>query len=151
MNYAISQKRVEAMEIIDTMPGDLRECVHEFGLPIITVLTKFGVRDPRHIREVVREIWHGARQEGQRSDTLNSIDVLLARGDLTLRGLARFLADNNMAIVRVEPTRAMIDASLEEVSGYNVRCSKEEKHRRRLRAALRAGMKETLANLRLEQ
>jgi hypothetical protein len=41
-----------------------------------------------------------------------------------------------MVIVPIDPTRAMIDASLSEVSGFNVRVTKEEKHRRRLKAAL---------------
>lgn len=150
-SYTLSNKRVEELNVVDMMPGDLRECVHEFGLPIVRTLMKFGIKDARHMREIVREIWLGARQDGQRADTLNTIDVLLSRGDVTLRGLIRFLAENNTALVQMEPTRVMLEASMAEVSGFNVRCTREEKHRRRLRAALRAGMKEVIANLRMEQ
>lgn len=144
---AIAQRRIDALNVVDLMPGNLRQCVHEFGLPIVTALTKHGIKNPQHIREIVREVWAGSRQEGQRADTMNAIDCLLGREALSARGLLRLLADNNRMIVSVEPTRVMLDASLAEVSGHNIRCTKEKKHRRRLRAALRAAMKEALEGL----
>jgi hypothetical protein len=120
------------------MPHQLRECVHEFGMPIITVLTKHGIDDPRHIREIVKEIWHGARQEGQRTGALNTLDVLLSRGPLSSKALMRLLADSSMTIVPMFPTRAMLDASMATVSNHDFRCTREEKHRLRLIAAIKA-------------
>lgn len=145
----LSGRRRNNLDIVDAMPRGIRECVHEFGLPIVTVLTKFGILNPQHIREVVREIWNGARQEGQSSGAvaMNTLDVILARGPVSSAMLIRFLRDNNMALISTEPTRAMLDASLREVSGFSVRCTKEEKHRRRLRAAIRAGMKTPQPNV----
>lgn len=134
----LGERRSRQLDVVDRMSPSLRACVHDFGLPIVTVLTKFGIRDPRHIREIVREIWLGPRQDGQRSDTLGTIDFMLSHGPMSLRTLRRMLAENNQVIVSVEPTRAMLDASMEAVSDHTVRCTKEEKHRRRLRAALRA-------------
>lgn len=139
----IAMKRFNALASVDAMPRPLRECVHDFGLPIVTVLTKFGIRDPRHIREIVREIWAGPRQMGQRGGTMQSVDFALARGGISLAMLRRMLAENNIVITTVEPTRAMLDASMAEVTGGGERMTKEEKHKRRLRAALRAALKET--------
>lgn len=147
----LSAKRHTDLARVDSMPSGLRSCVHEFGLPIVTVLTKFGIENPSHIREVVSEIWNGARQDGQMSGAWNSLDVLLARGSLSSDGLFRFLSQNNLAIVSAEPTREMLNASLSEVSGFTVRCTKEEKHRRRLRAAIRAGMKSNTTQARRDE
>lgn len=133
----ISRRRIEALEQVDAMSPGLRQCVHEFGVPIVTVLTKFGIREPAHIREIVNMIWLGARQDSQRTGAINAIDFLLARGPVSSATLIRLLAENSMVITTVEPTKAMVAASMAEVSGFNVTCTKEEKHRRRLHAALR--------------
>lgn len=138
--YALSERRMEDLASVDRMHPGLRACVHEFGLPIVRIMLKFGIKDPRHIREIVRECWLGARQAGQKSGAFNTLDVLLARGPVSSVQLRRILEENNMAIVRAEPTRAMLEASMAEVSGHNILCTREEKHRRRLRAAIRCEM-----------
>lgn len=142
MEYLMSQKRLNALDQVDKMPAELREVVHEFGLPIVTVLVKFGIKKPNHIREVVRELWGGGRQEGQKSGARNTIDFALSRNLVSYEGLVRLLADNSLAIVPKHPTRAMIAASMETVSGYNLKITKAEKHKRRLEAAIEASMKE---------
>lgn len=63
----------------------------------------------------------------------------MARGPVSSKMLLRFLADNHLAVVSMTPTRAMLAASMAEVSGGNIRCTREEKHKRRLEAAIRAG------------
>ena len=100
--------------------------------------------DPRRIRQLVHVIWEGARQQGQRTTNLHTLDWLLiqAGADVSAAALLRLLEAKSYALVPVSPTRAMLAASLAEVSGHNVRVTKEEKHRRRLRAALMAGMRE---------
>ena len=137
--HTLSAKRYRDLDMVDKMPPELRECVHDFGLPIVRVLVKHGIKKPAHVREIVKEIWNGPRQDCQGGGAIGSVDFALARGGITLPMLRRLLADNNMVIASCEPTRKMLNASMTAVSGYNVRVSKEEKHRMRLRAALRAG------------
>jgi len=141
----ISQLRTKQLETVDRMGPDLRECVHEFGLPIVTVLTKHGIRSPARIREIVRECWAGPRQTGQTQGARSALDFVLARGPTSARTLNRIIADYSLVLTTVEPTRIMLDASMAEVSGFNVRVTREEKHRRRLRAALRAAAEANLA------
>lgn len=142
--YQLGAKRLKQLNEVDMMPGDLRACVHEFGYPIVKSCLDVGVREPRHIRQLVKEIWLGGRQGSQTGGALYAVDTLLSHGVVSLKGLVRMLNDSSMTIAPIEPTRAMLDASLEEVSGYNIRCTKEEKHRRRLRAALKAARDEMM-------
>jgi hypothetical protein len=154
MDNQISDRRFKSLDRMDAMPAELRDCVHEFGLVIVEVLVKHGVRSPKAIREIVKEIWLGPRQEGQKNDAATAIDWLLCQSGnmISAKTFYRMLAENNMTIVKVEPTRAMIEASLAEVSGHNIRCTKQEKHTRRLRAALRAAMQQgEFQRLRLSQ
>lgn len=141
---SLSVKRQFALDRMDSMDSCHRELVHEFGLPIVDAFLKHGLTNPAAIREIMREVWGGARQQGQRVRTLGALDSLLINSgsSITARGLRRFLADNHHMIVSSEPTRAMIEASMSEVSDFSVRCTKEEKHRRRLRAAIRASSTE---------
>lgn len=136
----INARRKHSYEVMEGMDKASRELVQEFGLPIVTAMHKHGVKSPRAITEIVREVWAGARQFNQRNDASGLIDWLLIQSgsSLSAKGLARVLAENNMFIVGAEPSRAMLEASMAEVSGFNVRVTREEKHRRRLRAAIRA-------------
>jgi hypothetical protein len=120
----------------------MRQCVHEFGLPIVEVLRKFGISNPAHIREIVREVWLGSRNGDQQRSAMDSLDGLLIQSgsSLSAAGLRRFLATCNLAIVQASPTREMVEASMAEVSGGNVVVTKYEKHHRRLRAAIEVCM-----------
>lgn len=137
-------RRAAHLELVDSMPPSLRACVHEFGSPIVDACLQAKVSDPRRIRHLVHVIWEGARQQGQRTSNLHTLDWLLiqAGAEMSASALLRLLESKSYALVPNSPTRAMLDASLAEVSGHNVRVTKEEKHRRRLRAALMAGMRE---------
>lgn len=127
--------------MVDAMPPALRECVHEFGLPIVYTLRKFGITQPKVIREIVRECWAGPRQAGQRSGARGTLEVVLSRCDSIPNAatLYRILADNNLAIVSTEPTGPMVEASMAAVKPTDGLMGKTEKHRRRLRAAIAAG------------
>ena len=139
----LSKRRLRAIEAVDEMAPELRECVHEYGYSIVSVFLQFGIENPTAIRHIINTVRLGARDGAQnRAPLLSAIDVLMAQGPLSSHDLFRLLQHNNWAIVPIDPTRGMVAASLEEVSGFNVRCTKEEKHRRRLRAALKAGMEE---------
>ena len=141
--HELSAKRRETLDRVDKMPPDLRECVHEFGFGIVNLLVFNGVTNPKAIRMIVTAIWGGARDDSQKRNIRNTIDWLLSQSGtgVSSKTFYRLLAENNLAIVSAEPTRAMLDASLAAVSDHTLRCTKEEKHRRRLRAALRAAMR----------
>lgn len=136
----LSAKRINQVLAVDALSPELRQCVHEFGYPIVHACLNAGVSSPRAIRVLVSEIWSGARQQGQKSDARNTLDWLLLQAGacISSKTLNRVLNENNLAIVPCSPTRAMLDASMREVSGHSVRCTREEKHRRRLIAAIRA-------------
>jgi hypothetical protein len=134
------------IEAVDRMPPNLRQCAHEYGYAIVEACMQAGVRDPRKIRNLVREIWAGARQpkqktSGNRNATMDHLDWVLiqAGAEISAARLVRFLHDFNWAIVPLFPNRAMLSASMAEVSGFDERMTKTEKHTRRLTAALRAG------------
>lgn len=141
--HTLSAKRYDALERMDAMPAGLRECVHEFGWGIVQTLVSNGVTNPTAIRQIVVTIWGGARQDCQRTGARNTIDWLLSQSGtgVSAKTFYRLLAQNSLAIVAAEPTRAMLNASMAEVSKHTLRCTKEEKHRRRLRAALRTAMR----------
>jgi len=138
----LAETRKRALDVTDKMPPHLRLLVHEYGLPIIETCVKHGVTNPGKIRELIRDIWAGARHPGQSGSAHETLDWLLmqAGANISAKKLRRFLADNNLVICSTEPTRPMLDASMAEVSGHNIRCTREEKHRLRLRAALRKAM-----------
>lgn len=130
---------------IDAMSPVLRECVHEFGYAIVKACVSVGVTKPQTIRNLVREIWAGARQPGQRkigrqvTPVENTLDWLLIQSgaDMSAAAFVRLLYDNSMVIVPVEPSQAMVTASMDAVK-FMDRVTKEQKHRNRLRDAVRA-------------
>lgn len=137
----LSGRSLRALAVTDGMPPDLRQCVHEFGFAIVNACLSHGVKSPGAIRQLVHEIWEGARQPCQRRIHLGTVDWLLmqAGSPISAPKLFRVLAANAHAVVPIDPNPKMIAASMAEVSNFDVRCTKEEKHRRRLRAAIKAG------------
>jgi hypothetical protein len=145
--FELPQRSIRALEETDAMSPELRECVHEFGYAIVRALISHGIKEPRAIRQLVHEIWMGARQPAQRnrigrkySPVMETLDwVLLQAGSqIGAVTLLRVLWANSMVIVPYEPSSIMVDASLAELRDFDVKCTKTEKHRRRLRAAIRA-------------
>lgn len=141
--YATSQKTIKSFERVDNMSPALRECVHEFGEPIVNACLQAGVRSPSNIRQLVRDIWEGARQPTQRRQRMGSLDWILAQAgaEISAKTLVRILRDNHHYIVPLEPTNQMVDASMQTVAGFDMRVTKRKKHEMRLRAAIKAGVK----------
>lgn len=142
----IGSKRRGQLEKVDNMPRELRECVHEFGLPIVSMCMMAGVTKPNVIRQLVKEIQEGSRDISQYRTPwgpLRSLDKLLleAGADISAEKLVKFLISRSWIVVPMEPMPCMIDASLEAVSGHNVLCTKREKHTRRIRAAMAAALR----------
>lgn len=137
---------LHSLDITDRMSPELRACVHEFGSAIVTACGQAGVTKPSHIRMLVHSIWAGARQPHQRagkkggnhSPVLDHLDWILIQGGAAISAatLLRILWHHGMVVVPREPMRAMIDASMAAVTAGMPVVSKQEKHTRRLRAAL---------------
>lgn len=156
----LPKRVVRALETVDMMPGDLRECVHEFGFAIVHACMEMGIKEPRHIRHLVSEIWRGARQPHQRRSlhasrgdrqpaALKDLDWLLIQSGSTISAatLIRVLWSSHLVIVSMSPSEAAIDASLAELADHNERVTKREKHRRRLLAGFRAQAKKLWPHL----
>lgn len=147
----LPQRTLRSLEIVDAMPSRLRGCVHEYGYAIVQAMLQAKVTDPDRIHNLVREVWAGARQPhqrtgqkgGRRSPICDQLDWLLiqAGADISAEGFVRLLRSNNMMIVPMEPSPAMIAASL-DATNHMGRVTKEQKHRNRLRSALFAGLKQ---------
>lgn len=138
--------RDRALDLTDQMPAHLRECVHEYGLPIVTVLMKHGITRSSAIREIVREIWAGARQTSQRRAPSSTLDWYFAQAGIELNTatLLRLLADQSLIIVPKNATVQMVEASLSTVCNHDMVITKRQKHKLRLDAALDAGSKHLL-------
>lgn len=136
-------KQENSFAVTDGMPPKLKQCVHEYGFAIVKACLQAGVSKPEHIHQLVREIWDGARQPRQSRRRGGQIDWILiqANAEITAAELSRVLFNNGLGIVPLAPTRAMLDASMAEVANFDVRCTKLEKHRRRLMAAVAVGSK----------
>lgn len=126
---------------IERFPAELRQCVHEYGYPIIKQFICCGITKPGQIHNLMREIWEGARSSRQSRQRSGILDWLLiqAGAEITAAELCRALRASNLIIVPTTPTKAMIEASMATVSGFNLKVTKMDKHRLRLLAALDAG------------
>lgn len=134
-------KLVRSYEEVERMPRELRDCVHEYGYAIVNACLQAKVTDPRRIHQLVREIWDGARQPSQKRKPGGTVEWILtqAGAGISAATLIRVLDNDGLVIVPKCPSSEMIAASCAEVSGFTERMTKQEKHRRRLTAALRAG------------
>jgi len=143
VGYIISEQTLKSFERLEKMSPDLRECVYEYGEAIVVACLCAGVKDPKNIRQLVREIWEGARQPLQRRKKMGSLDWILmqAGANISAKTLVRILRDNHHYIVPEQPTTQMINASMNTVSNFDQKVTKKDKHALRLRAAIAAGVK----------
>ncbi|MFG1413438.1 hypothetical protein V5G24_20210 [Xanthobacter sp. VTT E-85241] len=133
-------RRERSWADMDSMTPEWRACVHEYGYAIVHSAREAGVKSPRALHQLVREIWDGARSYVDKKKPAGTLDWILIQSGagVSVSALSRILANENLLIAPKFPTRAMINASLNELSDHSVRCTKFEKHQRRLAAALRA-------------
>jgi hypothetical protein len=120
----VDQRRRDRMETVDGLPLEWRALVHEYGLTVVTALRCCGVTKANHCRHIVDTI-------------LNELSPI--RGSFSNQGTLRRPA--HLVLVPAEPTEAMIAASMETVSGFDIVVTKREKHRARLRAAIMVASK----------
>jgi hypothetical protein len=136
----VSTRYVKALANSDRLSPELRECVHQFGSPIVNACLQANVKKPSLIRQLVLEIWAGARQTGQAGGAEGTLDWVLAQAgaSITAARLETILRDFDLRIVPSTATKEMIEASMAEVSTFDQRITKREKHQRRLMAAIKA-------------
>ena len=147
--HTISNRARRALEVTDEMPPGLRQCVHEFGYAIVNACLTMGVKEPRHIRALVREIWDGARQPAQRQRGIGDANThqcaMLAKLDwlllqsgsaISAATLIRVLWNSGYVVIPNDPSDLMAEASMAEVTGHTEVMTKRQKHKRRLKAAI---------------
>lgn len=64
--WGMSARSLKQFESVDGMGPSLKACVHEFGYTIVHAMLEAGVTKPNVIRNLVREVWLGARQPGEK-------------------------------------------------------------------------------------
>lgn len=127
---------------IDGVSTDARALVHEFGYSVVRAFDEAGIRNPKIIRNLIYAVWIGAREPGNKPAAaspqvfraLNAAWPHLQNAE----GMHGFLCGVlKYTVAPILPSRAMINASMAEMGRHAV-VSKEQKHRLRLQAALRA-------------
>ena len=150
-SITLPDRTLRALDEVDKMPPELRGCVHEFGFAIVDACVKSGISRPQRIRQLVYQIWQGARQPHQRSgvgkgagaaaeDYLDWV-LLQAGANITAARLVRVLYDKGLVVIPHEPSDDMVVTSMMAIEGMGV-MTKRKKHSTRLRAAIRAGVRQ---------
>lgn len=109
---------VARMDRIDAMPPEIRALIHEHGLTMIQAFLDVGVAKANQIAHLIDRVKHGSTEVGDRNTSPKQTAFHV--------------------YVPVEPSAKMIEASMAEVSNFNMNVTKYEKHRLRLRAAIKA-------------
>jgi hypothetical protein len=124
MSAVVPIEKIRArMDRIDAMPADIRALIHEYGLTVVQAFVDQGVTKATGIRHLIQQVARGSVEPGTSAGSKGWVQ-----------------SNRNMVVVPLEPTPAMIEASMATVSGHDVVVDKYEKHRLRLRAAIKAGM-----------
>lgn len=123
------------MEQIDAQPPEIRALVHEFGWSVVNSFLMLKITKASHIRHLIEVV-----REGSASYSNGTCGRTMR--DAELRDMVR--RHPVYAVSRREPTEAMIQASMAEVTPALGPLTKHEKHRRRLKVALAVGHAEFL-------
>lgn len=136
------------METIDRLPLGLRSCVHDFGFSVVHQFVMQGITSPKTIRHLILTVWGGAREVGNcRQPDRYAGQGIVAQIDDTLsvhgapllgRQVMALLRQKGNTLLSTEPTDEMVIASCSALSDRGT-VTYEQKHRLRLRAALRRG------------
>lgn len=160
-NDRLPQVVYRTLDWVDDLPKPLRRCVHEYGPDLVRTMVNIGITKASHIDLLVKEVVHGARQPHQRqgrtigdrsergTPVAAHLDWLLiqAGAGITAARLIRLMASNGLLIVPIEPNELMVETSIAETGKLGL-CSKQQKHRARLRAANHAAAKRLWPSLR---
>lgn len=131
-------------EAVDDLPPKVRALIHEFGFAVVQAFVNAGIHNPKVIRRLIYAVWLGPRElanvpshHRNHIPTLATLDLALTTGRIpNAAALVQYLRGISTTIVPWEPSGGMVRASIEETGRLGL-VSKEEKHRARLRAAIR--------------
>lgn len=118
MGGSTQEKIVARMNRIDALPKGVRELIHEFGYTVVNAFLDQKVTNPASIKHLILQVQRGSLDTGNGKSSQNG---------------------RVMVAIPSEPTPEMIFASMATVSGNDVIVDKYEKHKLRLRAAIKAG------------
>lgn len=112
-------RSIARMERVDGMDPEMKMLVHEYGLTVIQSFLDLKVTKARQIEHLIKVVLRGSTEIGDRTNSpkLSTMKVYIP----------------------VEPTERMVLASMAEVSNFDMKVTKYEKHRIRLKAAIQAG------------
>lgn len=141
---------------VDSLPADIRALVHDFGWGVVSAYLQAGVTKAKRIRHLIETTLDGSWEIRSRrlntqviSRAAERLNKCLSEFHLPANGqaLVDSLRRNGAVIVCMQPTTAMVDASihaLHQPQYANAYVTKQEKHRIRLTAALRAAEREQM-------
>jgi hypothetical protein len=146
------------MATIDAMPKELRALVHEHGLTVIQAFVDSGLTKPKAINHIIDTIHRGSTEIGLRESNIiyknnpfaeSILDEILnaLRAPPIAVQIINYLLRRGKVITPTEPTEKMIQASMDAVkpvSEGGELLNKRNKHKRRLRAALKAAINEQM-------
>lgn len=114
----VDRRRAARMDVVDDLPEDWRQLVHDYGLSVTIAIRDSGVAKVKNARHIIETV-------------LNELSP--TRGPSSSQGRRR---DKGLVLIPKEPTESMIAASIETIAGGGIAITKHEKHRLRLRAAI---------------
>ncbi len=135
---------------VDALPVAHKMIVHEYGFAIYKALIRAGLRNPAAMRQLVHEVWSGARGSrragkprgfaGERN--VAQLDWLLIESGAAISAmtLISVLRQSGLIIVPMHPSQPMVDASMRTVAEHDMMVTKSKKHALRLRAAMHAAV-----------
>lgn len=114
------EKIVSRMQTIDALPKEVRELIHEYGYTMVRAFLDQKITKANIIWHLIQQVQRGSLDTGN--------------------GTASFQGGRAMVVIPAEPTPEMIHASMATVSNHDMVVDKFEKHKLRLRAAIKAGI-----------
>ena len=62
------ERVIKRMKWVDSLPADLRACVHEHGITIVQQFLNCGVTKAKHINHIINTIREGSKEVGKRTN-----------------------------------------------------------------------------------
>lgn len=147
------------MKEIDSLPEDLRHLVYEHGWSIIKAFIDSGIKKKNSINHIIYTVREGSFEIGKREGENLIYKSIPLSEEIICRCLDFFkippiskqiighLIHKGQIIVPTEPSEKMIQASMDAVKPISEGgrpLTKHQKHKIRLRAAMKAAMKEQM-------
>ena len=130
------------MDRVDALTPEMRALVHDYGKAIVDAFASAGVTKGKIIRNIITTIWRGQSELGPSEFGEQQKRRELFEAVATIKG-------HGFAVVPLEPTPAMIAASIDAltVSGLqSTPITRHRKHKVRLQRAIKVATDEAIAS-----